>query len=345
MAAKSYRIARKHWIAKVGDYVTGLKWTPDGKRLAVATGEGPIIVFDGQNGVERTRFRGHALGTLSISWTSDGKTLASGGQEKFVRLWGQTSDEEVAKIDCGVSTVEHLAWSPFADTLAVAAGKQMRLFDRDGRETLACEKLPNTISDFRWRADGARIAAISFGGVRLYDLMGPAPAKVCTQDASLISMAWSPEDRFLIAGTQEATIIIFDLDGGEPLQAGPYQTKVREIAFDPTGQYLATGGGADISVWTFKNGNMAGTRPVFLEGHREFVTVIAYQPRGPVLASCGKDGQVFFWLPSVSDQPALYGELAAEAVALEWSPDGQFLATASAEGEIVVWRGPELKAR
>jgi WD40 repeat protein len=83
--------ARLHmrWTASVSDYVTALTWSPDGSRLAVATGEGPIHMMDAVTGAPCGRFDGDGVGTLDVAWcpNQDSPWLASAGQDGMIRIW------------------------------------------------------------------------------------------------------------------------------------------------------------------------------------------------------------------------------------------------------------------
>src|SRR5207248_5704536 len=118
-------------------------------------------------------------------------------------------------------------------------------------------------------------------------------------------------------------------------------TKVRELSWDFTSRYLATGGSPMVCVWDCGGPKgPEGSKPQMLEGHEDTLTAVAYQARGYLLASAGADGRVLLWQPANKKAPKI-GEHrfdGVEAAALAWSPDDRSLAVGSGNGAVVVLR-------
>ena len=83
-------------------------------------------------------------------------------------------------------------------------------------------------------------------------------------------------------------------ESGRELHMSGYPSKVRELSWDFTGRFLATGGGDVICVWDCGGSKgPEGTTPKMLEGHGATVSAVAWQRRGFLLASGdGCDGIV-----------------------------------------------------
>lgn len=97
-------------------------------------------------------------------------------------------------------------------------------------------------------------------------------------------VAWSPNGERLATGDQDASVHFWLVKKGTDLMMSGYPRKVRELAWDRTGSWLATGGGFQIIVWDCSI-SPEGTEPLVLEHHEVPLCKLAYQRRGNLLAS------------------------------------------------------------
>lgn len=119
-----------------------------------------------------------------------------------------------------------------------------------------------------------------------------------------------------------------------------YAGKPSALAFNDAGTLLATGGGDDITVWSFHGAGPEGTKPGILEYHDDSVTTLAFARRGTRLASGARDGTVVVWSLKRSGRGDATGAARLNDVVatLHWRPDGRALAALDAQGRATVWR-------
>jgi WD40 repeat protein len=70
-------------------------FSPDGKRLATAGGEGAVKIWDAATGQELGALKGHSDGIRSVVFSPDGKRLATGSADGTARLWDAATEQEV----------------------------------------------------------------------------------------------------------------------------------------------------------------------------------------------------------------------------------------------------------
>jgi WD40 repeat protein len=105
-----------------GGFVSAVAFTPDGKTLISAGGDGSIRLRDAATGKELRRLEGHKGGVYALTLARDGRTLASGGADRAVRLWDVTTGKELRRV--GEFRMEVVAVALAADggQLAAATG-------------------------------------------------------------------------------------------------------------------------------------------------------------------------------------------------------------------------------
>ncbi|HRF47166.1 MAG TPA: WD40 repeat domain-containing protein [Anaerolineales bacterium] len=333
--------AAARWSAELGEHVIALAWSPDGDRLAAASIGGPIAVFAAGAGERVYELAGHEFGTMALAWSPDGQMLASSGQDGRIRLWSTASGEALMALEGGAPWVARVAWSPAGDCLASAAGKIVRFWEPTGLMVGERRAHASTVSDIAWhptRSDRSQavLAAAAYGALTLWNPIRPEPVDLYPWKGSSLALAWSPDATYLATGDQDSTVHFWITRTGDDLQMWGYARKVRELSWDRGSRFLATGGGHDVVVWDCAGKGPEGTTPLMLRGHKAFVSALAYQPNGDLLASGGDDGLVALWRPTRQARPLQRLERAAGIAALAWSPDGRALAVGTESGEVML---------
>jgi len=82
--------------------VAGLAWSPDGTRLASASWDKTVQVWDAATGNTLLTYAEHASRVNTVAWSPDGTMLASGTQNGIAQVWeagtGRTPTAGTAKL-------------------------------------------------------------------------------------------------------------------------------------------------------------------------------------------------------------------------------------------------------
>ena len=83
-------IRKRVKVAELTQYknrVIALKFSPNGRLLAIGMFDHPLVLIDVANGSEIFSLSAHGGVVCALSFTKDGSCLASGGQDGIARFW------------------------------------------------------------------------------------------------------------------------------------------------------------------------------------------------------------------------------------------------------------------
>ena len=159
----------------------------------------------------------------------------------------------------------------------------------------------------------------------------------------VISVAWLPDSRRLVAGNQDGTVQVWDAHTFQSLglwarpstvSAAGSRLAVWGVAWSPDGQCIASNRyDVHVFLWDARTGRLVGTLIPSAQPNG-----VAWSPAGQVLATTSDDGTVQLWDKANTNYRVLQGHPdAGWAYPVMWSPDGNLLAAARQGGLVQVW--------
>lgn len=116
------------------------------------------------------KVNGHSEFIRTLAFSPDGKTLATGGRDKIIKLWNDADGTELFTLTGHESRVDSLAFSPDGKTLASGSGK---LYLWDVETGIELKRIPSDrkidISSLLYSPDGNSIILGGSDGINLYD--------------------------------------------------------------------------------------------------------------------------------------------------------------------------------
>jgi WD40 repeat protein len=311
-----------------------------------------------------TPLTGHTEAVRAAAFSPDGRTLASGSDDRSVRLWNVGDPANPAPLGVPLtghtSAVNSVAFSPDGGTLASGGYDGMiRLWNVGDPANPAPLGVPlaghaNAISSVAFSPDGGTLASGGYDGtMRLWNVSDPAkpvPLGGPGHSSAVYSVAFSPDGRMLATGSFDGIVQLWNVSDpakpvplGEPL-AG-HTNSVYSVAFSPDGQTLASGS-ADQSVLLWNLSEL--TRPALLgelkNSSSNVVLSVSFSPDGRTLASANAAQIVQLWnLSDLRYVAALGLPLTGHTSAVNsvvFSPDGRTLASASFDHSVRLWSLP-----
>ncbi|MGH7174463.1 MAG: PQQ-binding-like beta-propeller repeat protein [Gemmataceae bacterium] len=343
-----------------------LEFSPDGKTLVCGGWNGIVSLFDTATGKKRRSFTAHVGAVKAITYSSDGKILATGGgglnshriplrfwhRDCTIRLWDAASGKELSTALGPRADVLALAYSPDGKQLA-SAGKDslIRLWRvADGKLLRWLEGHGGTVYSLAFSPDGKVLASASEDkSARLWETAtGKVLHELKGHDGEVTAVAFSPDGKTL-ASVGGDKIYLWDASTGKEIHmlrapnSGAYA-----VAFSPDGRILATGGGQavllppspevdnSIRLWNPRSGQERRRLP----GDRNDFAVftLTFSPDGKTIASGGINGSIRLWEAATGAERLTINSAGDGAIV--FSPDGRTLAAASprnSDGTIRLW--------
>jgi WD40 repeat protein len=262
--------------------VDSLAYAPGGTLLATGSRDGVLRLWDTAGWKELARGDAGPGGVQALSFSADGKTLASLAiPGATVRIWAVEGAglKERASIALAEPTRAYhrcLALSPDGKTLAVGDPKDAampRLWDLSGpqpKERLLAP--PGKLLGGAWTVafsrDGKALALGSARGFALWDVSGE-PRLTGAATGAHVCVAFSPDGRTLLTGGYDSIVRSWDVSGAEPKERVPLDAQPRgriwSLASVPGEPTLVSAGADDrVRYWDLRGAGPKEQAPLAL---------------------------------------------------------------------------------
>lgn len=335
---------RKDWREAMASYKDALRCKPEdmsarrGYAEARKNREFDLGLFE-----EVRSIQAHNGWVHAVTFSPDGKTLASGGQDQTAKLWSAEDGREILSFQGHTQWVLALAFSPDGGQLATASNdKTVRLWDvGSGKEIQAMAGHRPWACAVAFSPDGKVIA--SGGGDHSIKLWESASGRVMRDIAAhslpVWSLSFNADGSLLASASGDRTVKLWDAQAGfEVRSLKAHLGPVMSVAFSPDGKTLASASqDQTVRLWETATGREIRV----FAGHRHSVSAVTFSPDGKSLASAGADQAIRLWdVGTGKEIKNLIGHRGS-IIALAFSPDGKRLASGSEDSTLRIWAVPE----
>ncbi|KAI4136424.1 MAG: hypothetical protein LQ341_005621 [Variospora aurantia] len=297
-----------------------VRFSYDGHYVATGCNRSAQI-FDVGTGKQVTKLQDESVdkeGDLyirSVCFSPDGKYLATGAEDKLIRVW-----------DIASRTIRN-----------TFTGHDQDIYSLD------------------FARDGTHIASGSGDrSVRVWDIDSSCEILHLVIEDGVTTVAISPQGDYVAAGSLDKSVRVWDVRTGQLVDrldgAEGHKDSVYSVAFAPNGRSLVSGSlDKTIKMW-----ELADTRGMMgpgigsrerggkcvrtFEGHKDFVLSVALTPDGRWVLSGSKDRGVQFWDPRTGDTQLMLQGHKNSVISVAPSPHGELFATGSGDKAARIWR-------
>jgi hypothetical protein len=317
-------MSRAHWLACFGILV--------------------VSPLAGQDKQLHNTLGAHADAVGSVTFSPDGKTIASASSDKRIKLWNVASGENTATLDGHTDRVSSICYSP--DGKMIISGsrdKTLKLWDIiGGRPPVTLRGHTGFVTCVACAPDGKTLVSGSTDKtIRIWNRTnGRNTGTLNGHGDDVYSVVCSSDGKTLASASREATIRLWDLASGRKLAEleGAIEP-VFCMALRRNNRSLAAGSGdGSLTVWDVSTRKIVST----LDGHAGAVACVAFSADGKTLASGGSDRTIKLWDTASGKRIATLRGHTKAVYCVAFSPDGQKLVSGSQDGTIRLWNTLEL---
>jgi WD40 repeat protein len=281
----------------------------------------------------------------SVSFSSDGKLLASGSSAGTVVVWDVALGREARTLSPPFAGADAVVFAPQGYDLACCGWKCVWIVNAStGREGRTLTGHSRSVRAVSFSPDGRRLASVSqeYGDqglvaeLKIWDAAGGKEIRGFTGPWGwFTSVGFHPEREILVTGSTDGLVRLWEVGTGREIRSlAGHAGGLGSVAVCRNGKILASRG-LEVKIWDPSDGREVAT---LVDRSAGPSGSLAISPDGRRLALGGADREVHLWsIPEKRLLRSYPGHLDTIG-GVAFSPDGRVLASSSYDGSVRLWR-------
>jgi WD40 repeat protein len=297
------RVKELNKLEQMGEEVTAVAFSPDGKMLAGGSKSGVIKLWVASTGAMQPQQppKKHDGKITSLAFSSDRKSLVSGSADSNVIIW-DLEHLSTPKVKTTLrDEVNAIAISPNGETIVcgVKDGTVRFLSGKDGQQQNTVLSVGSPVMSVAFSVDGKIVVTgAQDGSIKIWDAAsgGMKQQLYPKHDGIVMSLIYSNDGSILASGGADRKLILWNVESWQIKPPSPFlQTdQVSAIAFSPDDKIVVSAGAghdSTLRLWDVQEG---GTPKKLLVDHSAPVNSLAVSRNG-IIASGSSDKTIRLW--------------------------------------------------
>jgi WD40 repeat protein len=331
---------RETWVGNGhSGSVRACAWSPDGIRIASASEDNMLRIWDAESGQSLHTLTGHKDSVSACAWSPDGTRIVSASLDKTLRIWNAKSGRCLRTLIGHKHSVSGCSWSPNGTRIVSGSDDDtLRIWDTEsGQCQRALTGHEADVNGCAWSPDGTRIVSASDDQtLRIWGAESGQRLRTLSGHLGRVSgCAWSPDGTRIVSASRDGTLRIWDAQSGQCIcTLAGHENSPNSCAWSPDGTRIVSSSvDHTLRIWDSESGQSLRVPT----GHGMVVNGCAWSPDGRRIVSASADRTLRIWDAASGQGLCTLTGQEVSGYGCAWSPDRTQIVSASDDKMLRIW--------